>query len=191
MDPIKEFSLESQNAADTIYIPERCCPNCRTADDLVRVIKQFRVETNPRYVRRDGNNDGVMDTYCNIFATDVALACGVVLPHWWRGKELNANALNNWLENEGKHFGWEDLGEARGSNVSAGLQAANQGRLVVLSWENIPGHPGHITVMLPQDLANPATEALIAQAGRNNFYGKPISAGFGKLVPHVFVHGSI
>src|SRR5207302_9718 len=35
------------------------------------VINQFAVAVNPRYAQRDINGDGYIDTFCNIFVSDV------------------------------------------------------------------------------------------------------------------------
>ena len=45
-----------------------------TGNDYANIIDDFDVENNPDYQPRNGN------TYCNIFAQDVAEACGTPLP---------------------------------------------------------------------------------------------------------------
>ena len=58
------------------------CPNCRSQDRYLAVVRQFDVDTAERYRVRDTTGDGLADTFCNVFATDVAQAMGVLLPHW-------------------------------------------------------------------------------------------------------------
>lgn len=173
------FTLESTNGADIVHAPEKCCPRCRDPRVLETVIKQFNVEGNPRYKPRDVTGDGIPETFCNVFATDVAQACGVVLPHWWRGREYTANALYDWLGDEGAEFGWEPVDEA------GAVKAANEGRLALAIWQN-PNGPGHVAVVIP----SPGDTALIAQAGRTNFYGRPVESGFGRREVKFYVNAA-
>ena len=48
----------------------------RSMDNYQAVLNEFGVETNPRYLQRNGN------TYCNIFVWDATKAMGAEIPHW-------------------------------------------------------------------------------------------------------------
>jgi len=153
-------------------------PQHRSAYNLVRVIEQFHVGTSERYRVRDTSGDGKPDTFCNIFASDVALGMGVVLPHDvldsgdpaepMHGKELSANATVRWLRQHGPRYGWQQVteGEARA--------AADEGRFAVVTWLNVAGS-GHIAVLRPSE----AGHTMIAQAGRSCFEKGTLAQGFG------------
>jgi hypothetical protein len=153
-------------------------PQHRSAYNLVRVIEQFHVGTSGRYVPRDTSGDGKIDTHCDAFACDVALAMGVVLPsevldsgdpaEAFKGRELNANGTIRWLRQHGPRYGWQQVteGEARA--------AADQGRFAVATWLNVAGS-GHIAVLRPSE----GGHTMIAQAGRSCFEKGPLAQGFG------------
>ncbi|MDE0882776.1 MAG: peptidoglycan-binding protein [Myxococcota bacterium] len=157
----------------------------RSASRYDQVLNQFAVGSNPRYSPRGGN------TYCNIFAWDVTRAMGAEIPHWvdqqgnqtrqgspgaW---EMNANATNRWLHNQGAAKGWRQV---------TGREAqshANSGAPAVVSWKN-PSGIGHIGMIRPGEFT--ARGAALAQAGRLNFNDRHVSDGFGRLRPEYWVH---
>jgi hypothetical protein len=133
------------------------------------------------------------DTYCNIYAYDYCYLSGVYLPRvWWKrdalrdlqkGKpvvadygttvsEQSANALFDWLANWSADFGW-----TREQDLTKAQQAANEGKVVVMSGKkrNLK-KAGHITAIVPEAGAHQAlrdqdgkvTVPLQSQAGRNN-----------------------
>lgn len=126
------------------------------------------------------------ETYCNIFAWDVANLLDVPLPHWvgqdgapcevGRGRELSANGLCLWLNTVGPSYGWAKAGAAEA------WAAAQRGALVVATHENPGGH-GHIAVVLPH-----ADALRVAQAGKRCFADGPIARGFGSKPVAFFVH---
>lgn len=126
---------------DPVPLAVTSCPSCRSPDALDEVIDQFSVETNPRYAPEDVTGDGRDETWCNLFAWDVTRALCAELPHWWRGRELTANGLYDWLLQYGRHFGW---GEGRAVEA---LAAANAGRPAVAAaagGERQQGHSGQV-----------------------------------------------
>ena len=133
-----------------------------SVDSVHQIIKWLGVEKGGRWKPIPGS------TYCNVYATDFAHACGVFLPRvWWNssaesalvagkdvkpeyGKtvmELSANALFRWLN--GPHsdsFHWKktmSLTDAQG--------AANCGLPVVICCrKKVESSPGHIAVVAPE-----------------------------------------
>jgi hypothetical protein len=152
------------NAWEAVDAPEKGSPSARNADTYDNVINQFAVGSNPRYQPRDGN------TYCNIFASDVTKAMGAEIPHWvdangnptaqGKGRELDANATNTWLNQHGEKNGWRKV------SAEEAQKLANEGHPAVASWNN-PGGIGHIAVVRPGEVTGNGPS--IAQAGSKNF----------------------
>jgi len=125
------------------------------------VLEALDVEHSARYRPADGR------TYCNIYATDFAHACGLFLPRtWWletaitrlrAGEavkpvygetvvELNANALHVWLEAWGAAYGWR-----RAANPTELQRVVNPGTIgLITAARTDPSRSGHITVCLPE-----------------------------------------
>jgi hypothetical protein len=156
---------------------EVCCASCRSPSRYLEVVKQFDVENNPRYKVRDTSGDGKPDTFCNIFLWDVTRAMGCEIEHWWDGKELSANGVADWLVKEGSRYGWQDVGL-----LGAADQAA-RGRPTIAVWKN-PGGTGHVAVVVPTGNG----QLQIAQAGRLNFFDKPLRSGFGDHPVKFYTH---
>ena len=144
--------------------PAKGSPSARNADTYNNVINQFAVGNNPRYEPRDGN------TYCNIFAWDVTKAMGAEIPHWvdangnpaaqGKGRELDANDTNTWLNQHGEKNGWRKV------SAEEAQRLANEGHPAVASWNN-PDGIGHIAVVRPGEVTGNGPS--IAQAGSENF----------------------
>src|SRR5690606_14821394 len=142
--------------------PGRPARSGRSAERLaqsVAAIVDYLDVANPahlRYQPRGGT------TYCNIYATDFACLCGAYPPRvWWTDRallrlregeklaveygrtvrELNANALHDWLEDFGPAFGWQ-----REVELTALQAAANAGEVCVIVARRVDlNRPGHIT----------------------------------------------
>ncbi|MCG3169521.1 MAG: hypothetical protein CALGDGBN_01041 [Pseudomonadales bacterium] len=106
-------------------------------------------------------------TYASVYATDVACLCGVYLPRvWWNEaalrqlgegdavaaeygrsvRELDANALFEWLEAFGAVFGW-----VRVDGPDALQAAANAGEVCVIAARGAgAGRAGGIAVVVPE-----------------------------------------
>ncbi len=158
-----------------------------TSARLTAIVAWLDVERSARYRPRPAA------TYCNIYAHDYCYLAGAYLPRvWWTRpaltalaagqavaprygatvRELNANALYDWLLDYGAAFGWERLTEV------AELQAAaNAGRaaLVVAQRRDL-NQPGHIVAVVPETGPHQAPRRaggavaapLQSQAGRRN-----------------------
>ena len=149
----------------------------RSAARLVAIVAQFCVEHEVRWQPRDLTGDGKPETFCNVFAYDVAQAMGVPLPR------ARANDLYDFLMDEATDHAtipprWELV------DAHVAQRCADEGQLVFAAWKN-PGGPGHIAVLLPS-LGEPGV--WIAQAGRVNFGRGRLENGFGTLSPSFFVH---
>ena len=141
--------------------PLRNDSTSRSAAAYDNVINQFAVGVNPRYAHRGGS------TYCNIFVWDVTSAMGAEIPHWvsptgdptphLKGNELNANALNDWLNRHGARFGWRKV------PLADAVAAANRGCPAVASWKK-PGGIGHVAMIRP-GVATASEGPWMAQAG--------------------------
>jgi hypothetical protein len=153
------------------------CPHCRSQDRYREVLSQFNVKTNPRYTARP-DAQGRLQTYCNIFVADATKALGCEIDHWWLGKELNANAVHDWLEKIGSSYGWIVCDGYRA------VLAATQGHPAVVVWKNPQGGSGHVAMVLPST----GQEIRIAQAGRNNLFDAPLKDGFGNVAPLKFYY---
>jgi LysM repeat protein len=160
-------------------------PGDRSAARYDQVLNQFGVGSNPRYRPRGGN------TYCNIFAWDATRAMGAEIPHWvdQQGRparmgaagawEMDANAVNRWLNNQGGSSGWRRVSAAQ-------AQAhANGGAPAVASWRN-PGGIGHIGMIRPGEVTSRGPA--LAQAGSRNFNDRHVADGFGRRQPEYWIH---
>lgn len=148
----------------------------RSRELYEKVIKQFQVATNPRYTKT------AKDTFCNIFARDVMLAMGAMLPQFFgkgadgKAIELNANAMHEWLVKYGQAFGWRRV------SAEQAQANANAGRPTLASWPNPSGKSGHVAVIRPGAL-DPKLGPAAAQAGKTNWDNKHIANGYGDIVP--------
>lgn len=161
-------------------------PDNRSAENYLRTLKQFEVETNPRYVRgHDGNPANGQETYCNIFLWDATKAMSCEVPHWvdpatgvevpmGKGKELSANGVCDWFTTHGLKFDWMMCGRKKA------MERATRGFPTVVLWKN-PGGIGHVAMVLPgMDFTH------IAQAGASNFFDDRLEKGFGGVGPLMF-----
>lgn len=145
----------------------------RSALRLLAIVAEHHLRGFARYTPRDVDGDGHPDTWCNLFAQDVAEACGVLLP-----RHTRANQLMLWLMQESHEHGWEQAG------AHVAQRMADEGQLAVGVWFNRQG-PGHIAVLVPS-LGEAGT--WIAQAGATRFTRAPVESGFGARPVTYFVH---
>jgi hypothetical protein len=164
----------------------RSSPTDRSPDRYLAVARQFDVEHVPRYQPGGGK------TYCNCYLWDCTSAMGAEIPHWvdlagepaavGHGAELSANATVAWLDKHGAAHGWSEVDEA------AARAHANTGAPAVAVWVNpLPGHSGHVAMVIPND-QHPPEVTVIAQAGAHNYASTPLARGFGSIKPRFFVH---
>ena len=178
--------------------PGRPARSGRSAERLaqsVAAIVDYLDVANPahlRYQPRGGT------TYCNIYATDFAYLCDAYLPRvWWTDRallrlragervaveygrtvrELNANALYDWLEDFGPAFGWK-----REVELTALQAAANVGEVCVIVARRADlNRPGHITAVVPEtgdakavrNAQDEVVRPLESQAGTRNVLRAP------------------
>ena len=166
--------------------PLRGDPSAPDAGRYAQVINQFAVGANPRYTPQGDN------TYCNIFAWDVMSAMGAPLPHWVNtdgspanpggsgAYELNADGVNDWLNQHGSAYGWREV------SADEAQALANQGYPAVVSYNSGDASPGHIAVVRPGELSGQGPE--IAQAGGVNTNDTHVGNTFGSRPVQYFVY---
>jgi len=145
---------------------------------LTFILGEHLTRGHARYARRDVTGDGVPETWCNLYAQDVAEALGVPLP-----RNTRANDLCDWLAAQSAvpGNGWET------ASAHVAQAMADAGGLALACWKNpTPGAPGHIAIVTPR--LDPDEPVHIAQAGRVNFLRAPLQAGFGALPVVYYVH---
>lgn len=157
---------------------------------LTDLIDWLAVDQHARYLPVPGA------TYCNIYAYDYCTLGYAYLPRvWWTAKalqriaagenvlpeydktvrELNANALHDWLVDYGPSFGWRRVAEP------TSLQnAADAGRLALICAKRKDlNRSGHIVAVVPETASHQAARTngevrvpVQSQAGGVNFrYG--------------------
>lgn len=155
--------------------------------NIYDVVNWIDVERSARYAPTSTN------TFCNIYAYDLAFGLGFYIPRvWWNEKafkvidangtpeiiyaktvtELNANALTDWFEDYGSIYKWK-----RVFDVNTLQQQVNAGTLgfIVAQRTNL-NRSGHIVGILPEQGLNKAqhnasgivTSPLQSQAGGLN-----------------------
>lgn len=158
-------------------------PIDRSAMNYAKAIRQFEVETNPRYVRgHDNDPSNGQETYCNIFLWDCTKALSCEVPHWvdaatgveaplGKGRELSANGVCDWFATHSLKFGWMECDETQAR------MRAYRGFPAVVLWKN-PNGIGHVGMVMPNK-----EETFISQAGATNFFNGPLRKGFGGVTP--------
>lgn len=152
----------------------------RSASRLLAMAGEHLYRGHARYAPHDVTGDGKPETFCNVFAQDMAEAMGVLLP-----RNMRANELRAWLLGAGVKNSWA-LGTLwERSDAHAGMAMAEQGCFAVASWANPTGGPGHIAVLMPS-LGEAGVWA--AQAGAVCFVRELLQRGFGQIAPDIFCH---
>lgn len=159
-----------------------------SAARLNNVIGWLDVEHSRRYCPGGGL------TYCNIYAYDIAYASSVYLPRvWWTDKaiaaleageqvaaqydatirEMNANAIHNWLRDYGPRFGWK-----RSLSLTELQECANRGGIATICARRKDlARSGHIVIIAPEtdqikaprDANGRVTMPVQSQSGAVNF----------------------
>lgn len=172
-------------------------PADATPAQLVAVLEQFAVEHSARY-ERDTN------TYCNIFLWDGTRACGCEVPHWAfkdgtpadpyqqrvdsKGvtefaRELNANAVTDWLQLNGAAAGWREA-----KSWTEAQARADVGGVAIFAWKNPTGGSGHVGILRPSE---GRTGVFFAQAGATNSSNIAMSHVFTSVVPTFYVRSNV
>lgn len=153
----------------------RSTPQDRSPERLMAIIAEHHHRGVARYQSRDVTGDSSPETFCNLFAQDVAEAMGAPLP-----RRMLANATVAWLDAESIR----DASEWCAVDAHAAQGAADAGEVALAGWVN-PSGPGHLAVLVPS-LGDAGT--WIAQAGRHNFTRAPLLSGFGTLPVRFWIH---
>lgn len=138
-------------------------------------------------------------TYCNIYAHDYCDLAGVYLPrvwwterallHWQTGealparyddtvRELNANALHDWLADHGPGFGWH-----RETSLTTLQAAANSGDVcLIIARRRDLNRSGHVSVVIPEH------DTAMARRDRDGCVTRPVESQAGTRNHCVIVH---
>lgn len=155
----------------------------RDPDVYERVIRQFFVTTNPRYAPSDLDKNGVRETWCNLFVSDVTAALGCPVPRvYTKGSAfrwVTADEQSDWFRRDGFTLhGWRQYDAPNARN------RASLGFPTVVCWRSLSVRvPSHIAMVVPH---RNAPGLWIAQAGGKCFERGAIEVGFGKLGPLTF-----
>lgn len=130
----------------------------------VSAIVEYLDAVNPAHLRYRPRGGA---SAADVHVSDLAALCGVYLPRvWWSDRallrqcggetlaaeygrtvrELDIDALHDWLEDFGPDFGWQ-----RELDLTALQAAANAGQVCVIVARRVDlNRPGHITVVVPE-----------------------------------------
>ena len=180
-DAKRAFPLHESNS------PRRKQPSAASLIQIVNYLDSSNSK-HLRYRPKPGT------TFCNIYAYDYCYLAGVYLPRvWWTpaaltalqageqlpvqyGKtvrELNANALLDWLQDHGALFGWQ-----RETSLEVLQATANQGQVcLIVAQRSDLNSPGHISAVVPEhknyrarrNSQGVVLRPLESQAGRTNY----------------------
>ncbi len=149
----------------------------RSRKHYLDAIASLRVESNPKYLRRDITGDGLPETFCNFFLTDATHLLGCPVPL------MLATAQIEWLESyAGRAEGWHECDESKAGH------AAEAGHPTVAAWANPSGFHSHVALVVPKADGAPGHGLHIAQAGRHNYANTELQRGFGTLLPRYWTH---
>lgn len=151
--PLKDFTTRAR-------------PGARSPMVLLAIVGELLFRGVERYRPRDVDGRPGNETFCNIFAQDVAQAMGVALP-----RNQRANDLVDWLRSPGAVERWGVVDTAKALDLAA------EGELVLAVWKNTTGGPGHVAVVLPPLPEEPGV--WVAQAGAVNATRMRLEHAFG------------
>jgi hypothetical protein len=157
----------------------------RSVEHYNLVIDQFDVESNPRYIPREGK------TYCNIFVWDVTRAMRAEIPHWtntlgepvshdfYGAIRKSCNSMYYWLYSLGSKYGWYK------ADISRAIIFASQGKPSIAIYHNPHGN-GHIAIILPDQPTDDGP--FCAQAGKQCYRRIHLKIAFGDKTPEFWIH---
>jgi hypothetical protein len=87
-----------------VQAPLQNIPTRRNKASYEQILKQFAVQTNPRY-----QEDGPQKFRGHIFVWDVSRAMHCEIPHFLGAKELSLAQTCDWLRHEGPMRGWNKV----------------------------------------------------------------------------------
>ena len=145
----------------------------RSPEMLEATVALAAVEKTRRYQPRAyPEPNSPMQTFCNIFVSDVTRWLGCEVPHRLHGEWQDVRANADWLR--GEHDGW------RKSTAAAAWAAAAAGRPAVVLWDPPTRSHGHIAMVVP---SHGEGGVWIAQAGASCFSHGRLVHGFGQAAP--------
>lgn len=152
----------------------------RSPELLMAILAEHQFRGFGRYRKRDVDNNGTLDTFCNVHTVDVAEAMGVILP---RG--LRANQIITWLtaSPEARAHGWEQLTGTDAAHVAQRM--ADEGQLAIGAWFNLNGGPGHLAPLEP---SMGELGVWVSNVGASNFLRGRVEQAFGNVAVTYFVH---
>jgi len=194
----KNGKIRSQNGGRAFPLDERGMPSrgngtiSQRAQALIDIINYL----NPGKSSHRRYWPGGGKTFCNIYAYDYAMRCGVYLPRvWWKDsalvsigqgsvpdvlygktvRELSANMLHDWFGEFGPQFGWR-----RALSVDELQTAANEGQVAIIVAKRAnAARSGHIAAVVPEHGGIQAARAngqvtrpVESQAGSTNYRAK-------------------
>jgi hypothetical protein len=137
----------------------------------VAEICQALIATGKYEPKKDAKGD-IIETYCNFFVRDVAGERG------YPGlKNFTANSMVAFFDGSPE---WEEVTDLEKVQV-----LANDDKLVAAAYA-VPGGHGHVCVVVPGQLCysgqRQAFVPIVANVGKDCFYGKPLSFAFSKTM---------
>lgn len=165
------------------------CPRIEARSPLLleQVVAQHQVETAPRYQIKDVNSDGIAETWCNVYCSDLTKALGCEIPHvlmaGGRWVEARVDMMRGWLLGQGiRSHGWENLPDGK-----VAQKMADQGQVGVALWVGVQNgrSVGHIATLIP---SHGAPGIWVTQAGSTNFARGRVERGFGQRPLEFYAH---
>jgi hypothetical protein len=130
--------LTSRDSWKALQAPLQNVEGKRSKAVYEQVLKQFAVQSNPRYVA-----EGLGNPRAHIFVWDVSRAMHCEVPHFVGAKELSLGQTCDWIRHEGPMRGWHRISE---SDVLERLDL------------------GHMVICLPKDIRAKAVAIVHPQA---------------------------
>lgn len=145
----------------------------RNPKDYSAALDALKVETNPKFQKRDVTGDGVPETFCNQYVEAACTALGCFLPPGLLARQQLA-----WLQDPARSspMGWLTC-----VNEGQAVRLARMGYPTVVGWVNPDETKSSHVAMVRPGLSIDGTR--IAQAGARNYANAPLASGFGKLEP--------
>lgn len=151
----------------------------RSAENLILAARELHFTEAKRYAPTDV-------TFCNIATSDFCQIVKAPMPHWFNGREMRANMMQDELNNPASTYapGWTKTGTV--ASALAVKNLAQCGIPQVAVWKNPTNGPGHIMPVIPKPAGKtdkPGTSGIwVVGAGRVCSDGCPIEDQFGRYL---------
>lgn len=140
----------------------------RTPFNTEAALAQFDGEQ--RYVKRDLDGNGTLETCCNFYVVDTCQVQGVIIPRVDNRYPRATELVEGWLARSG----WLEVAEW------VAVKLVELGVLGIVGNKNYnttSGHPGHVARLVAARRGERGT--FISQAGSTNFNHGTLAQGFG------------